>query len=700
MKRYVFLLLQIIGGICFLACEQHHKNKREQAVGINQLSTANSPYLQQHANNPVAWYEWGDEALKKAEKENKIILVSIGYAACHWCHVMEKETFSDTAVAAFMNKNFVNIKVDREERPDIDQIYSTASMLINGNSGWPLNAFALPDGRPFHAGTYYTKEQWMQTLTAMLKVYQTDLPQVKAQAEKVTHGIQGHYQLEEPTDKASFEQGDYVEATAAVLAKVDLQQGGIQGSPKFPMPSVWELLMQAAYLTDNQEAELAVTNTLNHMIEGGIYDQLGGGFARYSVDERWQVPHFEKMLYDNAQLLSTYAQAYKMTKNQNYARVMEQSIAFLKRELRDDTGLFWSSIDADSEGEEGKFYTWQFNEIHTMLKEEEAKFAKFYYQLSEHGNWEEGKNILTGRQSLMATAKALGISEEKTHQLQQQAQKKLWEYRQKRQAPATDKKIITAWNSLMVSGLAEAFLATGKEDYLTQAQKTMAQLEQQLIREGQLYRSLYRGSLGPVGFADDYAYMVQAYVDLYAATLEKAYLDKGLAWMEKSLQLFAQEAKPLLAYAPKNQSQPVVRTLETEDGVLPSSNAVFASVLYDLGEYYQREELKQRAEQMFLAAQSLMNEQTFLYFSTWLQLGGKIAYQPFEVAVMGKQAVAVNQQLQAHFLPTCIFMGGTEENLPLLKYKASATTKIYVCKNRSCQLPVTSVEASLQQLKN
>ena len=386
MHNAIFFIILFITACSSPAGKAQHNTMHKYT---NKLINESSPYLLQHAHNPVNWYPWGEEALQKAKDENKILLISIGYAACHWCHVMEHESFEDTTVAQIMNEYFVPIKVDREERPDVDDIYMTACQLATGRGGWPLNAFALPDGRPFWAGTYFPKERWINILETFIQLQKEDPERIEKSAQSITEGIQRSDKVVVvPAEESEFTNNDVYAAAANMLGNIDFKRGGRQGAPKFPMPNNYEFLLAYHYWTKDARALEAVTITLDEMAKGGIYDQLGGGFARYSVDGDWKVPHFEKMLYDNAQLVSLYAKAYQLTKKPEYLNVVHETLEFVAREMTDTAGGFYSSLDADSEGEEGKFYVWNKKEIEQIVQEKDAiKAFCDYYNITNIGNW-------------------------------------------------------------------------------------------------------------------------------------------------------------------------------------------------------------------------------------------------------------------------------------------------------------------------
>jgi uncharacterized protein YyaL (SSP411 family) len=491
---------------------------------LNRLSEASSPYLRQHAENPVDWYEWGDEALSKAKRENKPIIISVGYAACHWCHVMAHESFSDEVIADFMNTHFVCIKVDREERPDIDQIYMDAAHLVSGRGGWPLNAFALPDGRPFYAATYFPPNQWLDALNQLSQAFQTDAPRVLEAAISLTNGIQASH-LPDISDTNSFSVDEYHTAFQNHIETVDFDLGGYTRAPKFMMPAGWEFFLQYHSLTANLLALDAVTIALDAMAKGGINDQIGGGFARYSTDQFWKVPHFEKMLYDNAQLISLYAHAYQHTSKPLYAEVVAQTISFAERELGDAEGGFYASIDADSEHEEGKFYVWTQQEFQASLDPKTAEIIGRFYQISSYGNWEHNKNILHYSTDKETFALDNGLTLDEFNTLLIDANNALLQKRNERIRPTTDDKILTSWNALMLSGYVDAYKAMGDEHYLQGAIQTAQFLEREMLSENDvLYRVYKDGKVTIAAFLDDYALLAQAYIGLYEITFDKHWL--------------------------------------------------------------------------------------------------------------------------------------------------------------------------------
>ena len=662
----------------------------------NRLSQASSPYLRQHADNPVDWYEWGEEALLKARIEDKPLIISIGYAACHWCHVMAHESFSDEAIAAFMNTHFVCIKVDREERPDIDHIYMEAAQLLTGRGGWPLNAFALPDGRPFYAATYFPPDQWMDALHQLSHLFQNEYPRVLQAATSLTEGIRTTPFLE-VSDSKPFTKGEYLATFENQIRTIDFEFGGYAGTPKFMMPTGLEFLLQSHYLTGDQKALDAVTITLDAIAKGGIYDQVGGGFARYSTDRFWKVPHFEKMLYDNAQLITLYAHAYQLTGKSLYAEIVGQTISFAERELMNDHGGFYASIDADSEHEEGKFYVWSKQEIESVLDAETAGIVIRFYQITAKGNWETGKNILHYKVDKAKFADENGISVNVLNAILQKANKLLLECRNLRIRPTTDDKVLTSWNALMISGYVNAYKALGNEQYLEGALRTARFIEVNMLKEnGLLYRVYKDGKVSIEAFLDDYALLADAYISLYEVTFDLHWLTQSQLLIAYVWNHFADTANHLFFYTSDRAENLIARKHEISDNVIPASNSVLAHVLYKLGILLENADYLQTAEKMVFKLRMQIAQQG-AYYANWAMLMGKMIYPSYEVAILGEDALSLNHEIQKVYLPVTVFAGGTSENLPLLEHRLTDNkTVIYVCQNKTCNLPVYSVNDAME----
>ena len=685
-------------ALTLLACGD--KKSNEDAAGLNRLQHSASPYLQEHADNPVDWYEWGSDALQKAKSENKPILISIGYAACHWCHVMEEETFMDTAVANYMNDNFVSIKIDREERPDIDQIYLDAAQLISGNSGWPLNAFALSDGKPFYAATYFPRENWMRLIQQVSDAYKNDHNNVVKQAEALMKGIESNHALTFGDTTDVQDENSFKALFSSWKLNFDADKGGLSGSPKFPLPVVWEFLLQYHYLTGEEKALELVTTTLDGMLQGGLFDVLEGGFSRYAVDDNWVVPHFEKMLYDNGQLASLYSHAYQVTKKGSYKDAVEKTLQFVGGSLLSPEGGFYSSLNADSEGEEGRYYVWTKSEIEEILDDSSAPVFIEYYNISDSGNWEHGKNILYSKVSPEKFVSRKGMSLSDFNSLILNARNLLRQNRKKRIAPSLDDKILVSWNALMLQGYLDAYFAFGKSEYLETALRTGNFLAQNFIQpKGRLWRSFKDGRAGIDGFLEDYALLSRAYIHLYQATFDIGWLEKATELAEYALTNFSDKETGLFYYTSIDADDLIMRRRETADNVMPSSNAVMAEVLFMLGEYYGNKEYQRRSELML--SMMVPNMTTAgPYYARWANLMGMMTYMPYEVAVVGQDALEKSRMMQKFYLPTAMFMGGAQENLPLLENKSVPNrTIIYVCRNRICKFPEEEPENAIKQMR-
>ncbi|MEM8965024.1 MAG: thioredoxin domain-containing protein [Bacteroidota bacterium] len=686
------LLLFLVSLFLTSACAQSLDTQSTNAL-INETS----PYLLQHAYNPVDWYPWGEEALEKAAQEEKLVIVSIGYAACHWCHVMEHESFEDSTVADFMNQHFVSIKVDREERPDVDQVYMNASQLLTGRGGWPLNAVALPDGRPFFTGTYLPKDQWMQVLQKLAETYRDDPERIKTIASQVTEGIQAIDQLEVVSSQASYSAEALDQLFDTWKPLIDFKWGGNQGAPKFPMPVNLSFLMQYYYYSSNESAREAVLTTLDKMALGGIYDHLGGGFARYSTDSQWKVPHFEKMLYDNAQLVSLYSQAHQLTGDSLYRSIVYETLAFVEREMTSSEGAFYSSLDADSEGEEGKFYVWDQAEIEQVLGEDAPQFVE-YFNISSKGNWEEGKNILYPGQRLTS---ATDQSTAELSQTIQQAKERLLDYREQRTRPGLDDKVLTAWNAQMLNGYVNAYRAFGEYHFLQIALTNADFLKEKIMQDGfSLTRSYKDGVASIEGFLDDYAFTIAAFINLYQATFDETWLYTAQSLTDYVLEQFSDEDSPLLFYTSNRHASLIARQKEISDNVIPSSNSVMAQNFWTLGLLLANDQYTTQAKTMLATMYSTVQEYPNFH-ANWASLLGQVIHEPYEVAILGESPQIIRQALDQQYLPNVLFLGGESEgSLALLENKlVEGQTTIYVCQNKICKMPVTQVDRALAQIR-
>lgn len=662
----------------------------------NRLINASSPYLLQHAHNPVDWHEWDDEAWQKARSEDKLVLVSIGYSACHWCHVMERESFENEDIAALMNEYFVCIKVDREERPDVDQVYMDAVQLISGRGGWPLNMFCLPDGRPLHGGTYFPTREWAQLLMQLENFYRNKKEEALEFATKLTDGVQNMDALNIKPENEPFTIDDIQTMVESWAQQFDWKEGGNQRVPKFPMPNNWQFLLDYHLLADNKTAGEFVNLTLEKMARGGLYDQLGGGFTRYSTDGVWLVPHFEKMLYDNGQLVSLYAKAYRATHNPYYHQVIDHTLVFVARELTHPDGGFYSALDADSEGEEGKFYIWKKEELKTLLGDDEDLFSK-YYNITEEGNWEHGNNIPHTRISTEEFAKEHGMDAANFEAFLQQCTQKLMAAREKRIRPGLDDKQICSWNALMLKGYADTYLATHNRDYLNVALKNKAFIEQHFLNGKHLWRIHKDGKSTINGFIEDYACVIDAYIQLYQCTFDEQLLHTANTLLHTCFEEFYNEETNLFYYTSKNDPPLVARKTDTSDDVISSANAMLAEALYKMGYYLGKSKYKTVADGM-LAKMAQQIKKYPSWYSRWANTALLQAKGLYQIVIIGENAEQLHQQFKG-YIPNAVFAVSTKENdnFPLFENRyVEGETIIYICHNNTCQLPVDNVEKAME----
>jgi uncharacterized protein YyaL (SSP411 family) len=661
----------------------------------NSLIKASSPYLLQHAYNPVKWYEWGEEALDIARRENKLLLVSIGYSACHWCHVMERESFERDEVAQVMNTHFVCIKVDREERPDLDQIYMLALQLMTGSGGWPLNCICLPDQRPIYGGTYFQKNDWMNILLNVADLWNTDPDKATDYANRLTEGIRNAETVIPVPPGGAFQKEQLTELLSPWKLRFDMEHGGYNKAPKFPLPNNWQFMLRYSHLMKDQTTHQASMLTLEKMALGGIFDHVGGGFARYSVDGHWHVPHFEKMLYDNAQLIGLYSEAYQYAGKPLYKDVVLHTIEWLRREMTSPEGLFYAALDADSEGIEGKFYVWDKAEFDAVLGED-AKLLSSYYNLTEEGSWkEEQTNILFRKVTDEAFAEQRGITLSKLQEKVAQGRAKLLSHRAGRIRPGLDDKCITAWNALVIKGLTDAVQVFGDDQFRQMAARAATFILSNLkTSSGGLLRNYKNGKASIPAFLDDYAFLIDALIGLYATDFDERWLLEAQTLADYVMEHFEDVDGPMFFYTADSGAQLIARKHEVMDNVIPSSNSMMAQNLQRLGLLFDHALYSSRARQMLQAVLPGMKDYGSAY-SNWANQLLSEVFGTTEVAITGTEAQNMAKALNTFYLPNKITLGGTNSNLSLLKDKQSIETKIYICRNKVCQLPVRSVEEAI-----
>ena len=674
----------------------------------NRLIHESSPYLLQHAHNPVEWYPWGDEAFTKAKKENKLVLVSIGYSACHWCHVMEHESFEDEEVAGIMNDYYVCIKVDREERPDVDHLYMDAVQIISGRGGWPLNCFALPDGRPVYGGTYFPKENWKQLLMNLYNLHEKEKSKLIEFADELERGIISVSSV--PIVKVSSEKPELKlleEFTSKMASGFDNVYGGNNYAPKFPMPNNYEYLLYYAYalkkMQRNDEAkkiEAHVYLTLDKMAMGGIYDPVEGGFARYSTDMIWKAPHFEKMLYDNGQLMSLYANAFKINGSKEYKEVVYGIHEFISAQLTSPEGGFYCALDADSEGKEGEYYVWTKTELQELIGGEFELFAH-YYSITDQDIWEEEKYILFRKKSDDEFCQQNNITINELDNKKNAWLKTLAERRKKRVAPGLDDKVLASWNGLMQKGYADAYMACKEPAFLELALKNANFIRQKLMTEdGALFHTYKNGKAAITGFLDDYAFIADAYVSLYEATFDENWLVLAQKLVAQSMEHFYDSEKFAFYFTSDAQKTIIARKAETTDNVTPASNSVMANVLFKLGHLLGNDEFTDIANKMLCVVKDNMVAYPQGY-TNWAMLMLNQYCNFYEVAVTGRQVAMFREKLNVLYMPNKVLLGAdSKSGLELLKGKlASERTLIYVCENKTCKMPVSSVQEATTQIE-
>jgi uncharacterized protein YyaL (SSP411 family) len=678
----------------------------------NRLAQETSPYLLQHKNNPVDWYPWGEEALEKARAEDKPILLSVGYSACHWCHVMERESFEDEATAEIMNKHFVNIKVDREERPDVDSIYMSAVQAMTRHGGWPMTVFMTPDGAPFYGGTYFPPvpsrgmPSFKQVLLSLADAYANRREEVLASAENVREFLKESSTASIPRSEVS--EGLLAHAANALAGQIDNRFGGFDGAPKFPQAMNLEVLLRHHKRTGDRAALSGVELTLRQMANGGIYDQLGGGFARYSVDEYWLVPHFEKMLYDNALLARLYLEAYEATGDGFYRRIAEETLDYVMRDMRSPEGGFYSAEDADSEGVEGKFYVWTPEEIEATLEPEDAKLAERYWDVTERGNF-EGKNILNVPRPPEAVADEFGLSTEELWQRILSIRERLFTEREKRVRPGRDEKVLAAWNGLMLRAFALAAGATGREEYLRVAEENAVFLLEKLVVDGRLRRSYKDGQARLNGYLEDYACVADGLVELYEATFETRWLREAASLADAILGLFWEEAEGAFYDTAADHEELVTRPRDVYDNATPSGNSVAVDVLLKLSVLLEREDYRERAGAVLDNLSGGM-VQVPGAFGRLLSALDFYLSTPYEVAIIGEREAPGTKTLletvYSSYLPNKVVAGSSENDeeatqlVPLLANRPmrGGRPTAYVCVNYACQSPTTDPAELARQL--
>ena len=707
------MILWIWAGILSLGFGETMKTENITKP-TNRLINESSPYLLQHAHNPVDWFAWSDEAFEKAQREDRPVFLSIGYSTCHWCHVMERESFENERIATIMNEHFVNIKVDREQRPDVDEVYMAAVQMMTGAGGWPLSVFLTPDGRPFFGGTYFPpadsfgRPGFDKVLLAVADAWENNKEQILDSAGVINAA------LKEATatggqQTVSVEVLD--KACAAMAAVYDSTCGGFGAAPKFPQPSNLEFLLVYWYRSGKDNALQMVEQTLEAMANGGIYDHLGGGFHRYSTDEKWLVPHFEKMLYDQALLSRVYVQAYQITGKQRYAHVARQIFDYVLRDMTDKQGGFYSAEDADSEGTEGKFYLWRAEEIDSVLSKEESRIFERFYGVSQNGNFEDRTNILSVSVSIETLAEEFEKQPEEIEEILDAARRRLFEQRSKRIRPHRDDKIITAWNGLMISSLAYGGAALGEQRYVDAAEKAAQFVLDSLQQQDRLLRFYRDGRAAGPGFLEDYAFITMGLADLYEATYDPKWLAQAKRLVEQMIELFGDQEEGGFYQTSRDGQKLIIRSKSSYDGAVPSGNSMAALVLLRLGRMMMNDKFSASGEKVLRLCGAQMNTNP-------LSLTAMLAAVDFylgpnqEIVVAGDiEKQDTRQMLRAlnqNYMPRAVRIfhssgpdaAEVERLVAFVKEQGAVDGRAtaYICENYSCKAPVTEVEQLKQTL--
>ena len=671
---------------------------------MNQLSKETSPYLLQHANNPIDWHAWNEASLLISKETNKLIIVSTGYSACHWCHVMAHESFEDLEVAATMNAHFISIKVDREERPDIDAIYMKAVQLMSGQGGWPMNVVCLPDGRPIWGGTYFRKNEWINSLEHLAELYKTNPEKVIDYAEKLHEGIRNLNLIPSKTNDAELSQDLLKPLVVKWIRSFDTEFGGYGRAPKFMMPNNLKFLLRYGWQNQNQEVLDHVHLTLTKMACGGLFDTVGGGFSRYSVDLKWHVPHFEKMLYDNGQLVSVYSDAYKLTGNPLYKEVIEKTLSFVESELTNTEGGFFSAWDADSLDqnghlEEGAFYVWQKIELQQLLGNDYDLFSAVF-NINDFGHWENGNYVLIQNKSIAEVAAAHNLEPALLQEKKIGWEKILFAAREARSRPRLDDKSLTSWNALMLKGYVDAYKALQKNEYLEAAVKNAKFIVDACwTSEGNLFHTYKNGTTTINGYLEDYALVTESLIALYEATFDEKYLIDAKQLTDYCIEHFFDADAGYFRFTSDLDAPLIASHFEMEDNVISASNSVMADNLFRLGIYFNNQHYDETFRAMVSRIIPLVDYPSA--FANWLSVFMHFSQDNRELAMCGDNALSYCKEVSGKYLPNTIIAGSAKPSiLPFLENRFAENEMLfYVCQNRTCQLPSSDFNATLNEIQ-
>ena len=668
------------------------------SIKENQLNKETSLYLKQHAQNPINWQRWTNSIFDVSQELDKLLIISIGYSSCHWCHVMEEETFTNDSIAEVMNENFINIKVDREENPDVDQAYMTASQLMTGMGGWPLNVITLPDGSPIYAGTYHTTSQWDDILKRIIRLKKDNYEGLKELANNVKNGVTDVNTIYKREEISNFNSEFLKNNLESWKDKWDINFGGDLAQQKFVSPSKYIFLLNYARIYKDKEVYNHVKKTLDIISTSGLNDFIEGGFYRYTVDNEWKIPHFEKMLYDQAQMISIYSLAYKLYKEEYYKDIVVETINFLDSSMSSKEGLYYAAMDADTDGEEGKYYSFNREELDLISKNTDFKIFTSYYNIDIDNPWEDNRYLLLPNKNNNENVWLKSNNLSKSDLL---SQKKIWEsniieIKDKRTKPRIDDKIIVSWNSLAITGLIDAFEALNNQDYLNKAISMFEELKMNSFRKNKLIHT-YKENQFQEGVLEDYAYLAKASMRLFQATGEESYFNFSKKITDDAINVFKDDESDLLRYS--NNKDLFTKLITVDDGVIPSPNSIIAEQLFNIGHVIFDDEYLNLSDNMVSSVQSVIDNNMNSY-SVWANNILNRVESFYEIAVIGPESKLITDQITSYFSPNSIVVQSkTESDLPLFIDRFfEDETYIYVCQNKTCQRPETNINLALEQV--
>ena len=668
------------------------------SIKENQLNKETSLYLKQHAQNPINWQRWTNSIFDVSQELDKLLVISIGYSSCHWCHVMEEETFTNDSIAKVMNENFINIKVDREENPDVDQAYMTASQLMTGMGGWPLNVITLPDGSPIYAGTYHTTSQWDDILKRIIRLKKDNYEGLKELANNVKNGVTDVNTIYKREEISNFNSEFLKNNLESWKDKWDINFGGDLAQQKFVSPSKYIFLLNYARIYKDKEVYNHVKKTLDIISTSGLNDFIEGGFYRYTVDNEWKIPHFEKMLYDQAQMISIYSLAYKLYKEEYYKDIVVETINFLDSSMSSKEGLYYAAMDADTDGEEGKYYSFNREELDLISNNTDFKIFTSYYNIDIDNPWENNRYLLLPNKNNYEIDWLKSNNLSKSDLL---AQKKIWEsnileIKDKRTKPRIDDKIIVSWNSLAISGLIDAFEALNNQNYLNKAIEMFEELKKNSFRKNKLIHT-YKQNQFQEGVLEDYAYLAKASMRLFQATGDESYFNFSKKITDDAINIFKDDESDLLRYS--NNEELFTKLITVDDGVIPSPNSIIAEQLFNIGHIIFDDEYLNLSDNMVSSVQSVIDNNINSY-SVWANNILNRVESFYEIAIIGPESKLITDEVTNYFSPnTIIVQSKTESDLPLFIDRFfEDETYIYVCQNKTCQRPETNINLALEQV--